>query len=501
MEDPVTPVQPVAELSPEQQERRRRLIDAAFELGAEGGYEAVQMRSVSETANVAMATIYRYFSSKDHLLVGRDDGVDRRGSAAAWRSRRPRATPPPTRWSTCCSERAAPWSASRSWPTPSSGRCRRPTSACARAAPRCRAPHRRRWATTSSSGYPRGARRHPRGARPRLVLEPRRLGQRPSRLLFGGRRARAGHPVLIEPHERTARATAPAAAASPASFAERVSPRRAQPQAPSTTSATSAELVEVRAPTTSIVTPASSHAGEVVADLLATEPTREMSAAMRRGHRGDGLVALALEEQVLDLLGLGLVPHAGEDLLVEVHVPGAHAADVEARGPGRIASRAASTSSVTTTEQFGAISNEAGRPRARAVAKPSASQPSYMSRRPSGRSRSAASRRRSRRSSATFFGPSAPSQIGRSGRQRVGDRAERLAEPERARDRRRAAGGAGPAFVTGASRASTWRTMSTYSRVRASGFPNGAAVPALDHLRARDAEAEHEAAPARGGRG
>ena len=70
MEDAaVTPVQLVAELSPEQQERRRRLIDAAFELGAEGGYEAVQMRSVSETANVAMATIYRYFSSKDHLLA------------------------------------------------------------------------------------------------------------------------------------------------------------------------------------------------------------------------------------------------------------------------------------------------------------------------------------------------------------------------------------------------------------------------------------------------
>ena len=67
-DDAVTPVQLVAELSPEQQERRRRLIDAAFELGAEGGYEAVQMRSVSETANVAMATIYRYFSSKDHLL-------------------------------------------------------------------------------------------------------------------------------------------------------------------------------------------------------------------------------------------------------------------------------------------------------------------------------------------------------------------------------------------------------------------------------------------------
>jgi len=58
-----------AALSPEQQQRRQRLIDAAFELGAEGGYEAVQMRDVSVTANVALATIYRYFASKDDLLA------------------------------------------------------------------------------------------------------------------------------------------------------------------------------------------------------------------------------------------------------------------------------------------------------------------------------------------------------------------------------------------------------------------------------------------------
>lgn len=58
-----------AELTEEQQERRRRLIDAAFELGAAGGYDAVQMRDVAVTANVALATIYRYFSSKDHLLA------------------------------------------------------------------------------------------------------------------------------------------------------------------------------------------------------------------------------------------------------------------------------------------------------------------------------------------------------------------------------------------------------------------------------------------------
>jgi AcrR family transcriptional regulator len=53
----------------DQRDRRRRVIDAAFELGAERGYEAVQMRDVSAIANVSLATIYRYFSSKDHLLA------------------------------------------------------------------------------------------------------------------------------------------------------------------------------------------------------------------------------------------------------------------------------------------------------------------------------------------------------------------------------------------------------------------------------------------------
>ena len=59
----------VATLTPEQQDRRRRIIDAAFELGAEKGYDAVQMRDVAAISNVSLATIYRYFSSKDHLLA------------------------------------------------------------------------------------------------------------------------------------------------------------------------------------------------------------------------------------------------------------------------------------------------------------------------------------------------------------------------------------------------------------------------------------------------
>lgn len=38
-------------------------------LAARGGYEAVQMRAVSQEADVALGTIYRYFASKDQLLL------------------------------------------------------------------------------------------------------------------------------------------------------------------------------------------------------------------------------------------------------------------------------------------------------------------------------------------------------------------------------------------------------------------------------------------------
>jgi TetR/AcrR family transcriptional regulator, cholesterol catabolism regulator len=49
--------------------RRERVIRAALDLGAAGGYDAVQMRDVANSAGVALGTIYRYFSSKDHLLA------------------------------------------------------------------------------------------------------------------------------------------------------------------------------------------------------------------------------------------------------------------------------------------------------------------------------------------------------------------------------------------------------------------------------------------------
>ena len=50
-------------------ERRRRLVDAAVELAKQGGYEAVQMRDVANRADVALATLYRQYPSKDQLLL------------------------------------------------------------------------------------------------------------------------------------------------------------------------------------------------------------------------------------------------------------------------------------------------------------------------------------------------------------------------------------------------------------------------------------------------
>jgi AcrR family transcriptional regulator len=56
-------------LTRSQAARRTRVITAAMELAAEGGYDAVQMRDVAMRAQVALGTIYRYFSSKDQLLA------------------------------------------------------------------------------------------------------------------------------------------------------------------------------------------------------------------------------------------------------------------------------------------------------------------------------------------------------------------------------------------------------------------------------------------------
>jgi TetR/AcrR family transcriptional regulator, cholesterol catabolism regulator len=55
--------------SPVQRERRTRILDTTIALASKGGFEAVQMRTVAEQADVALGTLYRYFPSKIHLLV------------------------------------------------------------------------------------------------------------------------------------------------------------------------------------------------------------------------------------------------------------------------------------------------------------------------------------------------------------------------------------------------------------------------------------------------
>lgn len=48
----------------------RRVLEAALELAAQGGFDAVRQREVAERAGVALGTLYKRFRSKDELLIG-----------------------------------------------------------------------------------------------------------------------------------------------------------------------------------------------------------------------------------------------------------------------------------------------------------------------------------------------------------------------------------------------------------------------------------------------
>lgn len=52
-----------------QRARRARIVRAAIELLEGGEYDRIQIRDVAERADVALATLYRYFSSKEHLYA------------------------------------------------------------------------------------------------------------------------------------------------------------------------------------------------------------------------------------------------------------------------------------------------------------------------------------------------------------------------------------------------------------------------------------------------
>ncbi|MFM9441738.1 TetR family transcriptional regulator [Streptomyces acidiscabies] len=63
------PEPPSPSLTERQQARRSRILHTTAQLASRGGFDAVQMREVAESSQVALGTLYRYFPSKVHLLV------------------------------------------------------------------------------------------------------------------------------------------------------------------------------------------------------------------------------------------------------------------------------------------------------------------------------------------------------------------------------------------------------------------------------------------------
>lgn len=55
--------------TPAQQARRDRIVDAGLTLLGERDFDKIQVKDVAEEANVALGTLYHYFSSKEHLFA------------------------------------------------------------------------------------------------------------------------------------------------------------------------------------------------------------------------------------------------------------------------------------------------------------------------------------------------------------------------------------------------------------------------------------------------
>jgi AcrR family transcriptional regulator len=66
MAQPMTPATPS---TPAQRERYDRVLTTATAILSAGGEEALQMKDLAQRADVSLATLYRYFPSKDHVLL------------------------------------------------------------------------------------------------------------------------------------------------------------------------------------------------------------------------------------------------------------------------------------------------------------------------------------------------------------------------------------------------------------------------------------------------
>jgi len=68
-EEPGPVPEPATRLATSQLRRLRRIVDAASKLAETGGFDAVRLRDVAEASGVALGTLYRYFRSKEDILV------------------------------------------------------------------------------------------------------------------------------------------------------------------------------------------------------------------------------------------------------------------------------------------------------------------------------------------------------------------------------------------------------------------------------------------------
>ena len=59
----------LARLAASQLRRVRRIVDAAVALAEEGGFDGVRLRDVAEASGVALGTLYKYFRSKEDILL------------------------------------------------------------------------------------------------------------------------------------------------------------------------------------------------------------------------------------------------------------------------------------------------------------------------------------------------------------------------------------------------------------------------------------------------
>jgi len=59
----------MARLAASQMRRVRRIVDAAVALAEDGGFDGVRLRDVAEASGVALGTLYKYFRSKEDILL------------------------------------------------------------------------------------------------------------------------------------------------------------------------------------------------------------------------------------------------------------------------------------------------------------------------------------------------------------------------------------------------------------------------------------------------